>query len=282
MQRALRDVAKKPGTNALMLFVLFAVSCVVSTPLFLTESIVNAIHQALDRGPDIAIKRVDAGCLSPMDTAHALQKTRSVRGVVSAQMGNNGAGAGNIGQAIEVDVFHDAESTAILPDLAEALHSPMRAITREDGKKRFADILWRHGTLLMVVAVPAVLGLVLLAMTAAGYRNEIGRHMGLLKALGWRTQHMVRVRLFQGLIIGIPGAAAGLAASAMIVFKPNGSLLGGRLLCWQLPSDVIAISVGGVMRTIFVVLAVVVVPWLLAALWPVFRAATVDPSEMLK
>jgi len=183
---------------------------------------------------------------------------------------------------LAVDVYHESEEQAILPDLAAAFPWPVSITPRSEAIGAAVATLARRGGLAMTLLVPALLAMVLLVGTAlranAGSRREIGLH----KALGWTTGDLVRLQLFKSLAVGIPAVLVGLAVAWWLVFRPGITWPGALLLGWTTSPPPLTLAPGGAVVTALTVGATVLAPWLLASILPALRSATADPDDLVR
>lgn len=182
---------------------------------------------------------------------------------------------------LAVEVFHDSEQQAILPDLTAAMPWPVRAVTRQDAVGQYASRLARRGGLATLAALPALLAVVVLIIGVA--RERVGRsaEVGLLKAMGWTTGDVVRLHLLRALWIGLPATIGGLAAAYAMVLWPGVSWPGAMLFGWSGAPPALSLDPDGAALVLAEVTALVAAPWVLASLWPAFRAAVADPGVLI-
>jgi ABC-type lipoprotein release transport system permease subunit len=111
-----------------------------------------------------------------------------------------------------IDVFHEEEEGAILPDLAKAFPWPVRITTRSETIGLYAGGTARRGGIALVLAGPAILAGALLV--AGSIRDRVGRQreVELLKAMGWTTDDVVRLNLMRSVAVGLPATAPGCSA----------------------------------------------------------------------
>ncbi len=182
---------------------------------------------------------------------------------------------------LAIQVFHDNEEEAIVPDLIEAFPWPVHIRRRSETLDGYTAGLGRRGSLAMLTLTPALLGLVLLVVAAwrDGLANR--REVGLLKALGWTTGDVVRLRLWRAAIVGVPAVVLGLVLAYELVFWPGASWLGEVLLGWPQRPVLLTLQPGSAALLLFEVSALVLLPWFAAALWPALRTATSQPERHL-
>jgi len=182
---------------------------------------------------------------------------------------------------LAIYVFHDAEEAAIVPDVVAAFPWPVHVRRKAETLEGYTAGLGRRGGLAMLTLTPALLGLVLLVVAA--WRDGLARRreVGLLKALGWTTGDVVRLRLWRAAIVGVPAVAVGLAAAYQLVFWPGSGWLGEALLGWPARPVLLTLAPGSAALVLLEVGALVLLPWLVAALWPALRVATSQPERSL-
>ncbi|MCB9526067.1 MAG: FtsX-like permease family protein [Myxococcales bacterium] len=182
---------------------------------------------------------------------------------------------------LAVAVHHDSEQAAILPDLTAALAFPARAVTRLESAGQYTTALARRGSLATLAALPALLAVGVLLIGVA--RDRVGRRaeVGLLKAMGWGTADVVGLHLRRALWIAVPATGLGLAAAYAAVLWPGLTWPGALLFGWSGPPPPLSLDGDGAALVLAEVGALVITPWVLAALWPAFRAATADPGLLL-
>lgn len=183
---------------------------------------------------------------------------------------------------LAVEVFHEAEEEAILPDLASAFPFPVRITTRREAVGAAVASLSRDGGLGLMLLVPTLLAMGLFVATAirigAGSRREIG----LYKSCGWTTGELVRLELTKSLAVGVPGILLGLAVAWVLVFWPGITWPGALLLGWRSTPPPLTLDAGGAVIVLLGVAAFVLAPWLLASIVPAVRSALADPGDLVR
>lgn len=183
---------------------------------------------------------------------------------------------------LALEVFHEEEEEAILPDLAKAFPWPVRITTRSETIGMYAGGTARRGGIALVLTVPAILAGVLLV--TGSVRNRVGRQreVGLLKAMGWTTGDLVRLQLIRSLAVGLPATAMGLFLAYLLVLWPGATWPGALLFGWQGLPPGLHLNPSGAFVVLIEVGALVFVPWLAAHLWPAIRGAAADPQELIQ
>lgn len=183
---------------------------------------------------------------------------------------------------LAIEVFHEGEAEAILPELARAFPWPVAVSTRKQTQGAYTAGFARRGSLAAMAALPAMLGLALL--TAATVRSQTGRagDVGLLKALGWTTQDILAQQLLQALVVGLPAAAAGAGLAYGLILWPGVEWPGRFFFGWESTPPALHLDPSGAGMVLVELAVLILMPYLTAVLWPAFKSAAADPVDLLE
>ena len=214
--------------------------------------------------PQTGITVNDAVLLHPADARHLLGLSPGVA------------------SDIAVDVFHDSEIEAIIPDLTAAFAWPVHATTKTEALGRYSAQTAKLGGLTWIVLIPALIALALLV--AAAMRDWIGRRqdIGLLKALGWTTPDIVRLQIYRALFIGLPALAAGVVTAYGVVFQSAITWPGALFLEWTTRPPALYLDPSGAGVILAKIAVLILLPYLAAATWPALSGASADPVDFLE
>ena len=180
---------------------------------------------------------------------------------------------------LAVDVFHDAEADAIQPDLAAAFPWPVRITSRGAVVERYRSDLARRGGLVAVSLIPAVLGLALLVLATVRSTWGRRREIALLRALGWTAGDVARLTFLRALAVGLPAAALGMGAGYALVHWPGIRWPGALFLGWSGPPPALRLDPSGALLPLLTLAALVLIPYVAAAVLPALRAASGDVAD---
>ena len=183
---------------------------------------------------------------------------------------------------LAIDVFHDEEESAIVPDLVEAFPWPVRVTTRSDAIGMVSAGLAQRGGIAMMMLLPATLALALLMAGASRDRPGRRSEIALLKALGWTTTDLVRHHMFRMLLICLPAGMLGMLIAYLLVLWPGVSWIGAFLLGWESSPPSLYLDAPGAVLVLIEVAAIVISPVLAATLWSVMKSAAADPLDFLE
>lgn len=192
--------------------------------------------------------------------------------------------------AMEGEVFTDVavsvpnpQEIATVARKATQYLSDVRVITRADMVRTYEAVLdWRSG-LAMAMLTGAVLAFAILAWDrAAGLSVEEQREIGVLKAIGWETTDVLRVKLWEGAAVSLSAFLAGVLLAYLHVFVGAAFLFRPVLEGWSaLYPDLRPVPFVSGLQVV-TLFALSVIPYTLATLVPSWRAATVDPDTVMR
>jgi hypothetical protein len=178
-------------------------------------------------------------------------------------------------------VFHPGEAEALRPELRAALPWPVTIRTRTETLEWYRSGFGRRSSLVVLVWLPAVTALALVILAVAARQTRSRRAAGLLKALGWTTGDILRLHLFQALIVALPSVMLGLGAAYSLVGGPFTPTLTRVLLGWRGPAPAGTLTPGAHPWIMAGVAAFVLLPFLAAVLGPALRTAAALPDTLL-
>jgi ABC-type lipoprotein release transport system permease subunit len=166
---------------------------------------------------------------------------------------------------------------------ATQLFPDARPITRAEIRRTYQSIFdWRSG-LVVVVLAGAVLAFAVVAWDkASGLSAEERREIGILKAIGWDTADVLRLKLWEGAVVSLTAFLLGVLLAYGHVFLARAALLAPALAGWSTlrPELRLVPFVSAYqLATLFVL---TVAPYTVATLVPAWRAATMDPDAVMR
>ena len=183
---------------------------------------------------------------------------------------------------IALSVANPQEVRNIAAKLANVLPDS-RPILREEVLRTYQSIFdWREGIVLTVLA-GAILAFALLAWDkASGLSAEEKREIGILKAIGWETGDVIRMKLWEGVLVSLTAFLLGFVAAYIHVFYFGAAIFKPVLQGWAVlyPSFTLAPAVDGLQVATLAFFTIF--PYSAAVLVPIWRAATTDPDAVMR
>jgi ABC-type lipoprotein release transport system permease subunit len=165
--------------------------------------------------------------------------------------------------------------TQILPD--------SRPVLREEILRTYESLFsWRQGVVI-VLLVGAILAFMIFAWDkASGLSAQERREIGILKAVGWETADVMRMKFWEGAIISFTAFLAGYLAAYIHVFYASASLFEPALKGWAVlyPQFRLRPFVDGLqLATLFFF---TVLPYTTATIIPVWQTSITDPDAVMR
>ena len=183
---------------------------------------------------------------------------------------------------IALSVANPQEVRNVATKLAAALPDS-RPILRDEVLRTYQSIFdWREGIALALLSA-AILAFAILAWDkASGLSAEEKREIGILKAIGWETGDVIRMKLWEGLLVSLAAFLIGYLAAYVHVFHFSAGLFAPVLKGWAVlyPQFTLVPAIDGLqIATLFFF---TVFPYAVAVLVPIWRAATTDPDAVMR
>ena len=158
-----------------------------------------------------------------------------------------------------------------------------RVIAREEMRRTYeASFNWRQGLLLTLLST-VLLAFVLLAWDkASGLSAEERREIGILKALGWETGDVLRMKLWEGVLVSLCAFLAGYVLAWLHIFYADVPLFTAVLKGWSVLYPRFTLTPEVDAGQLVTLALLTVLPYVAATLVPVWRAATLDPDEVMR
>lgn len=158
-----------------------------------------------------------------------------------------------------------------------------RPILREEILRTYDAIFsWRQG-IIFVLLSGAILAFVIFAWDkASGLSAEERREIGILKAIGWETSDVIRMKFWEGSIISLCAFFLGYLAAYVHVFYASAVLFEPVLKGWAVlyPDFHLTPMIDGLqLATLFFF---TVFPYTVATIIPIWQAAITDPDTVMR
>lgn len=158
-----------------------------------------------------------------------------------------------------------------------------RPILREEILRTYDAIFsWRQGIVFVLLSA-AILAFVIFAWDkASGLSAEERREIGILKAIGWETADVIRMKFWEGSIVSLSAFFLGYLAAYAHVFYASAALFEPVLKGWAVlyPEFQLTPAVDGLqLATLFFF---TVFPYTVATIIPIWQAAITDPDTVMR
>lgn len=183
---------------------------------------------------------------------------------------------------LALSVANPREVRRVAEKLLERLPQA-RVISREEMRRTYeAAFNWRQGVLLTFLS-SVLLAFVFLAWDkASGLTAEERREIGILKALGWETSDVLRMKMWEGVLVSLTAFLAGYALAWLHVFHAEAPLFTAVMKGWSVLYPRFALRPEADVGQVTALALLTVLPFVAATLAPVWRAATLDPDAVMR
>jgi hypothetical protein len=215
-------------------------------------------------GPDVDLAAYDTVLLHPADA-------RALLGLADGWASD-----------LALYVFHPGEAGALRPELRQAFPWPVTIRTQAEAIEWYRSGFGRRSSLVALMWLPAVVALGLVVLAVVQQQSKAGYHAGLLKTLGWTTGDILRLHLYQALIIALPAVMLGMTLAYSLVGGPLTDELARVLLGWRGGAPAHTLAPGAHPLVFMGVGVFVLLPYLAAVLGPTLKTAAVAPDVLLR
>lgn len=181
-----------------------------------------------------------------------------------------------------VSVNNPSEIATIAKKIKKRLHDS-RPIIRDEILRTYDSIFNWRGGMMIVIFSAAVLAFVIFAWDkASGLSAGERREIGILKAVGWETSDVIQMKFWEGAVISLSAYLAGVILAYLHVFYVGSAVFEPALKGWSslYPNFSLTPFVNAEQLTTLFFLTVV--PYTVATIVPIWRAATIDPDSAMR
>lgn len=191
-----------------------------------------------------------------------------------------------IGEGVYTDLVLSVRNPREVRKVAEKLTELLpdsRPVLKEEILRTYDSVFsWRQGVV-FVLLTGAVLAFVIFAWDkASGLSAEERREIGILKAVGWETADVMRMKFWEGAMISLSAFLLGYLAAYLHVFYASATLFEPVLKGWAVlyPKFQLLPSVDGLQ--VATLLFFTVLPYVVATIIPVWRTSITDPDAVMR
>lgn len=158
-----------------------------------------------------------------------------------------------------------------------------RPISREQILRTYDALFDWRSTVMIVTIAGCLAAFVIFAFDkAAGMTSEERRNVGILKAVGWETAHILALKFWEGFCVSMTCFLTGVIAAHIHVFYFGGTIFVPVLKGWSVLFPRFRLVPHAEWLVIIVVFFLAVIPYLLATIVPAWKAAITDPDAAMR
>ncbi len=179
-------------------------------------------------------------------------------------------------------VRNQRENTIIAEKITKRLPDTRPIVRNEILRTYDAVFSWRSGLVTVIFSAAALAFVIFAWDKATGLSADERREIGILKAVGWETSDVLRMKFWEGLAISLTAFLLGLILAYAHVFFSSSCLFSPVLKGWSTLYPefrlVPFINFGHLAALFFLT----VVPYTVTTIIPSWRAATIEPDAVMR
>lgn len=181
-----------------------------------------------------------------------------------------------------VDVYNESEVSNIARKIKQLLPDT-RPIMKSEIIRTYDTVFnWRSG-MILTMFFGAVIAFCILAWDkATGLSADEKQEIGILKAIGWETSDILELKFWEGIIISLTSFLTGLILAYVHVYFLGAFLLAPALKGWSVLFPPFRLMPYLDLYQVFVLLFLVVVPYVASTIIPSWKSAITDPDVVMR
>ncbi|WP_331774268.1 ABC transporter permease [Sulfurospirillum sp. 1612] len=198
-------------------------------------------------------------------------------------------------KALEIFGMHDDEATDIVIRVANPVEIPniatkislkypdCRVITKEDLVISYQNIFdYKGGLFLALFVISGFTFFMIIYDKASGLSSEEKREIGILKALGWKVDDILKEKFYEAFAISFLSFITAICMSMFFVYFLNAPFLRNIFIGYSTlkPDFILPFSLN--FQTLSVIFFVTVPIYIAATIVPSWRVASMDADEVMR
>jgi ABC-type lipoprotein release transport system permease subunit len=181
-----------------------------------------------------------------------------------------------------VEVYNPLEVNNIGKKIDHQLPQ-VRVVTNEQLRATYQALFSWRGGILVYGSIMAFFAFLLLAWErASGLSEQEHKELAILKAVGWQIGEVLRMKLYEGLIISVTATLLGVLLAYLHVFWLDGVVFRPFLVGWSVVYPHFKLLPVVHLGDWLNIMMLSIVPYLSATLIPAWRGAITDPAEVMR
>ncbi|MDQ1244158.1 MAG: hypothetical protein QG565_498 [Campylobacterota bacterium] len=229
--------------------------------------------------PDGTLKKVDIGGVFSGDTELEsndviVMSKESVREIF------------NMPQAKATDIVvkvANKDEIATVASKIKLLYPDSRVITKDDLKISYQNIFdYKSGIFLALFVVSLFTFFIIIYDKASGLSSEEKREIGILKAIGWRVDDVLKEKFYEGFIVSFFSYMSGVILALLFVYIFKAPLLQNIFTGYSHLKTSFTLPFVFDMQTLALIFFLSVPIYIAATIIPSYRCATLEADEVMR
>ena len=163
------------------------------------------------------------------------------------------------------------------------IYPDSRPILRSEILRTYDAVFgWRSGLLIVIFSAAALAFAIFAWDKATGLSAEERREIGILKAIGWETSDVMLMKFWEGTVISLTAFLLGVILAYAHVFFASFSLFSPVLKGWSTLYPAFRLTPYLDFGQISTLFFLTVVPYTVTTIVPSWRAAVIDPDQVMR
>ena len=180
-------------------------------------------------------------------------------------------------------IVNNPEEIAMIAAKIKKRLPQARPIIRDEILRTYDSVFNWRGGMMIVIFSAAVLAFVIFAWDkASGLSAGERREIGILKAVGWETSDVIQMKFWEGAIISLTAFLTGVILAYIHVFFTGSIVFEPALKGWSNLYPNFKLTPFVNLEQLTTLFFLTVVPYTVATIVPIWRAATIDPDSAMR
>lgn len=163
------------------------------------------------------------------------------------------------------------------------LHPDSRVVTKDDLKISYQNIFdYKSGLFLALFIVSLFTFFIIIYDKISGLSSEQKREIGILKAIGWRVDDVLREKFYEGLIVSIFSYMMGIILAFAFVYIFNAPLMQNIFSGYSKLKTTFELPFVFDIQTLALIFFLSVPIYIAATIIPSWRSATIEADEVIR
>jgi ABC-type lipoprotein release transport system permease subunit len=187
---------------------------------------------------------------------------------------------------LATDIVLRVRNARELPTIAlkaAEIYPDTRQVLRDDLLRTYQAVFdWRGGLLVIILGGGLLAFIIFSWDKATGLSAEARREIGILKAVGWETSDVILMKSWEGMAVSLTAFLGGILLAYVHVFLTSGVLFAPVLKGWSVLYPAFRLVPYIDLSQLAALFFLTVLPYTVATVIPTWRAATVDPDQVMR